>query len=154
MGIQDLTYLEQGVLLRAIAKREGNISQLCLQYGCSKIELREYAALNRETIEELAQPEPEPESITDSNAMTPTQLDELWITKKFERVKRLQTVADLSYILLLRDAGDSTLLREYRSYLMLVANELGQLLNRGAGDSADAGMVTYAIEGVDMEKLR
>jgi hypothetical protein len=85
-------------------------------------------------------------------------LDELWITNKFERLKRLQDLAELQF----QDAahGDlvgadlSTALREFRSYLALAANELGQLLHRGSGESGTHEMLNVNIEGIDMEQLR
>lgn len=86
---------------------------------------------------------------------TPKQLDDLWLTNKFERLKRIQFLADGMYESIVSGAyyGDATLMREYRSYLMLAANELGQLLHRGAGDSG-GDTLSVDIQGIDMENLR
>ncbi len=48
----------------------------------------------------------------------------------------------------------STAVRELRSYMQLAANELGQLLHRGAGDAGDGSYLSVDINGVNMENLR
>jgi len=139
----------------AIARREGNAKELAARFGYTVKDLREFVAQNgaeliaaRERLDaEASEAEPSPE-----------ELDDLWITKKFQRLKRLQELAELQY----KDAahGDlvgpdlSTALREFRSYLALAANELGQLLHRGSGESGTDEMLNVNVEGVDMEKLR
>jgi regulatory protein YycH of two-component signal transduction system YycFG len=90
------------------------------------------------------------------SVVTPTQLDDLWITNKFERLLRLQTIADGLYQAMVNQQlfTDAVLVREYRSYLQLVANELGQLLHRGSGDSGTGDTMTVDIQGVNMDSLR
>lgn len=77
----------------------------------------------------------------------------LWITKKDERLRRYQQVANMLFIAALT-TYDSTVLREFRSYLYMVAQELGQLQHRGAAGMSDGTTATYSIEGVDMDALR
>lgn len=49
---------------------------------------------------------------------------------------------------------DSTILRELRSYMLLAANELGQLQHRGSGAGGDDTTATYDLPGIDLERLR
>lgn len=91
--------------------------------------------------------------------VTPQQLADLWITSKFERLKRMQQVAEVTEKLIgygtqLAPAELATAIREYRSYMMLAANELGQLLHRGAGDSGEGDSLNVSIQGVDMDTMR
>jgi hypothetical protein len=154
-AMEGMTPADKRALLMAIARREGNANELSKRFGYTTKALREFVAQNQSELvlirerltAEASEAEPSPE-----------QLDDLWITKKFERLKRLQELAELQY----QDAahGDlvgpdlSTALREFRSYLALAANELGQLLHRGSGESGTDEMLNVNIEGVDMEKLR
>jgi hypothetical protein len=150
--MEGMTPAGKRALVMAIARRESNAKGLAARFGYTVKELREFVAQNgaelvaaREELERSTEPSPE-------------QLDDLWITKKFERLKRLQELAELQY----QDAahGDlvgpdlSTALREFRSYLALAANELGQLLHRGSGDSGTDETLNVTVEGVDMERLR
>ena len=48
----------------------------------------------------------------------------------------------------------ATAVRELRAYMTAAASELGQLLNRGAGDSGQGEYLSVDIQGVDMENLR
>lgn len=137
-------------LIQAIANREGTAQQLASSFGYTVNELKQFTNVYKERIKQAASEPEEP-----SNVVTPTQLDELWITNKFERLKRLQNVADLAYRAIEAGGyGDSTLVREFRSYLMLAANELGQLLHRGSGDSADGETLNVSFEGIDLEQLK
>jgi hypothetical protein len=95
---------------------------------------------------------------SDSGTVLPADLSELWIGNKTERLRRLQEIAEISY----RDImhGDlagaelATATREFRSYLMLAANELGQLLNRGAGDSGEGTYLSVELNGVNTDDLK
>ena len=140
-------------LITDIALRTGTAKELARWYGVEIAWLREFVAANQEAIEQarLAAVDDPPEIKQDAATITPTQLDDLWITKKFERLRRIQTVAER----LEKDAGvDAMAAREFRSYLTLAANELGQLLHRGAGESSGGDVLNVDIQGVDMENLR
>lgn len=151
-AMEGMTPADKRALVMAIARRESNAKGLAARFGYTVKQLREFVAQNGA---ELVSAREELDTSTEPN---PEQLDDLWITKKFERLKRLQELADLQY----KDAahGDlvgpdlSTALREFRSYLALAANELGQLLHRGSGDSGTDETLSVNVEGVDMERLR
>lgn len=146
---------DRQALIRAIVRREGTAKELAERFGYTTKGLREFVAQNGAELVTAR------ERIADAEANdepTPEQLDDLWITKKFERLRRLQKLAEIQY----RDATTgnlvgpdlSTALREFRSYLALAANELGQLLHRGSGDSGTSDPLSVVVEGVDMEKLQ
>jgi hypothetical protein len=82
----------------------------------------------------------------------------MWITNKAQRLQRLQRVADIAYDDIvsggLVGAELATAVREFRSYLTSAANELGQLLHRGAGDSGTGDYLSVELNGVDMDSLR
>lgn len=143
-------------LITAIALREGTASELAERFSRSVASLKRFATQNHDAIALAAQRGSQ--RATEGTEPTPTELDELWITKKFERLRRLQELAERQYNDVV--TGDlvgpdlSTGLREFRSYLMLAANELGQLLHRGSGDSGTNEMLNINIEGVDMDQLR
>jgi hypothetical protein len=140
-------------LITDIALRAGTAKELARWYGVEIAWLREFVAANQEAIEQakLTSVEDPPVIEQDLATVTPTQLDDLWITKKFERLRRMQDIADR----LQKDAGyDAMAAREFRSYLTLAANELGQLLHRGAGESSGGDILNVDIQGVDMEHLR
>jgi hypothetical protein len=48
---------------------------------------------------------------------------------------------------------DAMVIREIRSYLNDIADELGQLLNRGAGENTQGTRVDYTVNGVNPEDL-
>lgn len=152
----DLTQGERAQLIGQIAMREGTAKEIAKWYGVTVGELREFVTENRAELEAYraaAESEPEP-----STEPTPTELGHLWINNKFERLKRLQALADMQYTECqsgrLMGAELATGLREFRSYLALAANELGQLLHRGSGDAADGETLQIEITGVDMEQLK
>jgi transposase-like protein len=138
-------------LIRAIALREGTVKELAIRFGLAPELVRAFAEVNMDEIKEYAEPSP-------PDAVTPQQLDDLWITNKFERLKRLQNVADETYKTI-TDGVESTaelaiVIREFRSYLMLAANELGQLLHRGSGESGTGDSLSVEMNGVDMGDLQ
>lgn len=138
-------------LIHDIANREGTASQLAKWYECTVDELRSFVDTHRVDIEIAAQSNVD----IPGTDVTPEQLDDLWITNKFERLKRLQDVAELAYGAIQRGGyGDATLVREFRSYLMLAANELGQLLHRGSGDGGAGDVASFHVEGVNLESLK
>lgn len=155
-AMERMTVSQRHALIHSIAKREGTARELAQWYGTTPEELRDFVEANRPAIQAEAQRLEEPPPAAD---LSPTDLDGLWITKKFERLKRLQEVADDSYNQLTDSAGMlpaeyATAMREFRSYLMLAANELGQLLHRGSGDSGTGDTLSVDIQGIDMENLR
>lgn len=147
---------KQYALIRAIALREGNVSELAKRFGMLPDVIRQFASVQRPLIETYARDHAA--SPQAAATVTPTQLDDLWITKKFERLQRYQVLADALYDDAvhgsLSGADLATTVREFRSYLALAANELGQLLHRGSGDSGTDSVLSVEIAGVDMEALR
>lgn len=134
-------------ILYAIANREGSARELSTRFKVPIEELRELVESHRNELERIR------ESIDndDSNGEpTPKDLSELWITNKTERLRRYQNIVDM---LIDEKQFDTVGLREIRSYMVLAANELGQLLHRGAG-SGDEVQVNYTISGVDMDNLK
>ena len=149
-----LSEVDRALLISAIAFKERTVAELCEEYAATRDELINFARSNREKIDKL-RAQPKREITTRSNEPSPTQLKDLWITNKFERIRRLQAIAEQLYDDITGgNGGDATTLREFRSYTLLVANELGQLLNRGAGDSSEADVLRVDISGIDMEALR
>lgn len=148
-----LTPREQA-LIRAIAMREGTASELSRRFNMAVPQIRAFAEAYLDVIKEYADNPPE----TDAGTVTPADLGELWIGNKTERLRRLQQVADIAYDDIrdgnLVGAELATAIREFRSYLMLAANELGQLLHRGSGESGEGSYLSVEINGVDMETLK
>lgn len=142
-------------LLNAIAAKEGTASQISQWYGVSVPNLKAFVKANREELERTRDilEAAEKEQHENSNIVSVNELDALWISKKVDRLQRYQNVADMLYKELGKDPTDSTALREFRSYLVAAANELGQLLHRGAGESGTDAL-NVDIQGVDMDKLR
>ena len=152
----NLTPTDRAQLIRAIASREGNAKALSERYGYTTDQLRAFVAENRAEVAAMAEALAQQETVSD--VVTPTQLDDLWITNKFQRLRRLQDLAEVQY----RDAATgnlegvelSTALREFRSYLALAANELGQLLHRGSGDGGSGDVLSVDFQGVDPDNLK
>lgn len=151
-----LTDLDRAALIQDIASRRKNARALAAQYSATISELRDFTVANLAEIE-AARTALENGSENDAT-VTPAQLNDLWITKKFERLQRLEAVADLTYKRIQSDqfvgSDYATIIREFRSYMLQAANELGQLLHRGAGDVGSGDMLSVDIQGVDMGSLR
>jgi hypothetical protein len=164
--MRDLTPTDQAMLLGALARREGTAREIAWWYSLSPEELTEFVAENRPVLETMrAEFEREQEEAEQADTepgdpalVTPLQLDQLWISNKAARLTRYQQVSDVLYRDLakghLSGSDLSTAAREFRSYLQLAANELGQLLHRGAGDSGDADTLSLDIQGVDIDSMR
>lgn len=145
-------------LVRAIAAREGSPKSLASMYGLSLQEWKQFLKDNEADIKHIriqldqAREESEPD-------VDPGELDSLWISKKYERLKRYEDIANELYQGLKfarRDMSDgefSTHLRELRFYMGAAANELGQLLHRGAGEST-ADSMKVAFGGIDLDGLK
>lgn len=147
----DLDESERAELIRDIATRAGTAKEIAKWYGTTVDALRMFVAAHQDEL--LAYRDSGPEESTEP---TPTELGDLWITNKFERLKRLQAIADKAYEGMANGTVviDAVSLREFRSYLALAANELGQLLHRGSGEAADGETLHVEIPGVNMETLR
>lgn len=143
-------------LCRDLVTRAGSTAQLAQKYGMSSAALKDYVRTNRYTLQRLRTMAQTPGWVwpDDSAEPSPQQLADLWISNKLQRLRRLQQVADRLFDEAMV-TSDSTVLREFRSYLIAAANELGQLLHRGAGDSsADGEILSVDIAGIDMDALR
>lgn len=132
-------------LLRAIALKEGKAKEISARFDIPIPVLKALVEQNKEVLQ----------AIRDSKKgdITPAELDELWISQKYERLRRYQAVADRLYDVAMNEPPDSTALRELRSYMQAVAHELGQLMNRGSGES-EGDTLNVSISGVDMDNLR
>jgi hypothetical protein len=145
-------------MVRAIAAREGTVRELAERFETTPEELRAFTTKHLEAIkaakEKLDNPPPP------SDEPTPDELKGLWISNKYERLKRMQTIAEAAYEILTDNAAGmtpaeyATAMRELRSYMMLAANELGQLMHRGSGESGEGNVLSVEIGGVDMDSLR
>ena len=149
----DLSEGETAQLIRAVATREGTAKEIASWFGVTVAELREWVDEHRAELEAYEEP-----SEARASEPDPTELADLWITNKFERLKRLQRLADVQYRECesgrLMGAELATGLREFRSYLALAANELGQLLHRGSGDAAEGETLQIEIPGVDLGAMK
>jgi hypothetical protein len=141
--------------VNAIATREGNAKQIALWYGTTVDELRSFVEEHRGEIEQAKlEIEASSKDSESPNEVTPTELSELWIGNKFARLERYETIANKLYKHLNdEEITDSTALRELRSYMVAAANELGQLLHRGSGETGTDSL-SVDIQGIDMENLR
>lgn len=140
-------------LIEDVALRRGTAQELSDKYAVPINELREWAKENQFLLKLAAKTfEEEQEKL--SETVTPKQLSELWISKKFDRLLRYQKIADALELLIDEGSTDPTVLREFRSYCLAAANELGQLLHRGAGESSDGATVRYNFGNVDMDALK
>jgi len=136
-------------LIHAIASKEGNALYISRKFDKPVAWLKKFVEDNKEALEEareaLSKEDQEP---------TPTELGELWISNKTERLRRYQAIADELFKESMADPTDATTLREFRSYLVAAANELGQLLHRGSGEVNPDDTLGVDIVGVDLDKLR
>ena len=149
---------EHASLIRAIARREGNAEALSQRFGMPVKALREFVAENRAEIAGYAAALADTEPESDSAEPDPEALDELWITNKTARITRYQFLADKLYEEIAdgkyEGAELAMAVREFRSYLTTVANELGQLLHRGAGDAGTGDSLAVSFTGVDLDALK
>lgn len=145
-----LTELDRQELIYEIATRAYTAKQLAQRYNTDRKDLRLFTEEYREEIEEasrLAKQE------TSNGDPTPTELGELWISKKQERLTRYQAIANDLYKEAIAGSRDATVLRELRFYMVAAANELGQLLHRGSGESGSDSL-SVDIQGVSIEDLK
>jgi transposase-like protein len=148
----DLTEEEEQSLIADVATRAGTTNQLCKWYGVTVSELKAWVAAHRDELEAYSEtPERQPQRTTEPD---PMELSDLWLTNKFERLKRLQIIADAIMEVIDTGGVDQALVREYRSLLALAANELGQLLHRGSGEGTENTLLEVDMVGIDMESLK
>lgn len=156
--------------MHAVAFREGTGRELAERFGMPVEALRAFVAEHEDSIRRLAEEadweaengaqeagdeETNSESAFPDDMVDPNTLDELWISKKTERLKRYQIIADRLFFACVdgRGLSDATTLRELRSFMRYAAEELGQLLHRGSGDMPENSTVNYTLPGVDMDNL-
>ena len=151
--MEELTSIDIELLLTDLASRAGTAAQIAGWYGMTRAQLDTFVEANRGTLEAYRERITLKDDKSDIDQVTPTQLDELWIANKFERLLRVQTVADKLYFEACL-APDAVTVRELRAYLAHAANELGQLLHRGSGEAGTGDTLSVDIQGVDMETLR
>jgi hypothetical protein len=149
--MERMTEMDRNQLIIAIATREGNARELATRFGTTVAELREFTEEHRSLIESVA--ESAQGSDDDSGEPTPSDLQGLWISSKTERLKRYQKVASDLYNEIKAGSRDAATLREFRFYMQAVANELGQLLHRGAGESGSDSL-SVDMQGVELDNLR
>jgi hypothetical protein len=149
--MQDMTESDKLSLINAIALREGSAKRLCEWYDLSKEELHAFLEANKEEIVRVR--DQYEEAVEEDDQPSPTDLSDLWISKKLERLHRYQVVANKLYIQATEGGIDATVLRELRFYMTAAANELGQLLHRGAGESGSDSL-SVDIQGVSMDDLK
>lgn len=156
----ELSPADRLTLVNDIASRAGKASEIAKWYGATVAELKAFTEDHRAEIEtakeRLAAPvNSKPELLTNP---TPKELDELWLTKKTARLNRMEEVADVLYRDIMHGnlAGTelATAVREFRSYLQAAANELGQLMHRGAGEANPDDTMSLQFNGVDLDNLR
>lgn len=148
-------------LIHAIAAREHTTKQLAAIYNTSADDLRTFVTEHRPMIEAEARRIEQAGStaVKTAGLVTPTDLADLWITNKTERLRRLEKIADEVYSGIINGtyiggAEMAMAVREFRSYLVTAANELGQLMHRGSGDAGTGDTLSVDIQGVDMDSLR
>lgn len=149
-----LTVPERAELLNDIASRQYTGGQLARMYETTIPELKEFITKNKSILDGLVSKETEQTPSDTFSEPTPKELDDLWISKKVDRLNKLQRVADVLYQDIIFGNGDATNLREFRSYLMAAANELGQLMHRGSGDAGSGEMLSLEISNVDMDAMK
>jgi hypothetical protein len=157
MGLLELSSDDRRQMINDIINRSGTANDISKWYGVPVEELRKFVIDNRERLTLMANSvesiDETDEPRDESDTLTPSQLSDLWITNKFQRLYRLQKISEVLYEQA-QDNCDSVTVREFRSYLILAANELGQLLHRGSGESAGDDVLSVDIQGVDMESMR
>lgn len=141
---------ERQELIHAIASKEETAEELAERFGYSVAELRAFTKRNMKAIKLASEALEEDISSSEPiDVVTPQSLSEMWISNKTDRLKRYEMIANRLFEYAISKNPDATVLREFRFYLMAVANELGQLLHRGSGESADGDKLQVEFLGVD-----
>lgn len=153
-------------IIHAIALREGTARELAARFDMPVAALRAFVSEHEDSIRLIAeQAEFEAQRAAEDAALaeemeasrpdlvSPAALDELWISKKTERLRRYQIISDQLFEYARAGSTDATILRELRSFMRYAAEELGQLLHRGSGEMPENSTVNYTLPGVNMEDL-
>jgi len=160
MDENGITGVDKVTLINVIASKRYKAGEISKRFGLSVEYLRAFTEDNHQAIVEANERLQDEEETSEPSVET---LNSLWISSKSERLKRYEAVADFLYEQIVEerdpdtpmsDAYFSTLLREYRSYLSTVANELGQLMHRGSGDAGTGDSLSIEMNGVNLESLR
>lgn len=127
---------QRNLLILDLALGQLKAGELADKYGCEVAELQSFVARNRHELE-----------------LVRNELDDngLWVTSKLARLRRYQQILEM--LLPAAHLMDAMVIREIRSYLNDIADELGQLLNRGAGENVSGARVNYTVNGVNPEDL-
>ena len=151
--LSDLDPVDLAFFMLDLAGRAGTIDELAAWYECTEDEISVFVEDNRSALTQLRDRMTETKPITEEDNKLPevTSINELWISSKLSRLQRLQKFADDLYA---QGPYDAVTAREFRAYLMLAANELGQLLHRGSGDDTNSQGMNVSFGLVDMEKLK
>ena len=152
-----LALTEEQSLIEDIASKLYKAKELMLSYGLTRQELLDFRDAHIGEIEvaykanlEAAVHDAVDASIVEGEPPS-IDLNTLWITKKSQRIQRYQDIVEE---LINGNHNDATSLREIRSYMSSVAEELGQLPNRGSATDGEETKATYEIVGVDPNDLR
>jgi len=140
---------DRQALIVAIASREHTAKELSTEFGYTVEELKAFVASHKDEIQLAADAMEDADNDTPMDVVTPEQLSELWISAKYARLKRYEMVADKLFHASMLGSPAPVVLRELRFYMTAAANELGQLLHRGAGEQADGDKLQVEIVGVD-----
>lgn len=141
-------------LIVAIAGREGTAGELAERFNMSVAKLHVFTRSHLPEIELAAQGLEEPNNEPEMDVVTPAQLSDLWISNKSARLKRFEMIANKLFFAIMAGTLDAVILREFRFYSQGAANELGQLLHRGAGEQSDGDKLSVEFIGVDPESFR
>lgn len=133
----------KAALIRDLASGEHTAGELAEKYKCQVAELRAFVDMYRTELEAVRHEMERVALMTDA--------DGLWVTSKKERLRRYQQVLEI--LLPAASTLDSMVIREIRSYLKDIADELGQLLNRGAGENNEDVQTNYTVNGIDPKDL-
>lgn len=137
-------------LIVAIAAREGTARELSKRFDIPITELRAFSKANAKAIRIAAEALEDEDTYEPPDIVTPSTLGDLWIADKSARLKRYELIADRLFSqIMAHPSADATELRELRFYMTAAANELGQLLHRGAGEQSDGDKLQVEFLGVD-----
>ena len=162
------TEIDTEALVVAIASRAYNASELMQTFGLTKRALLAFRDAHIGEIEKarlLLDEQAERDRLDEELAhrdislgpllkeLSTKELTDLWSTRKSQRILRYQMVIDMLF-LIRPNEWDSTVIREIRSYLGAIAEELGQIPNRGSATDGEDTKATYEIVGVHPDELR
>lgn len=144
-----LTELDRENLIYEIATRARTAKQLASAYETTVDALKSFV---EEYENDITVAREQASQAGEEGEPTPVELSHLWIANKTERIQKMQNIADRLYVDCM-NTFDAATLREFRSYCAAVANELGQLLHRGAGESGSDSL-SVDIQGISLDNLK